>query len=221
MGATPPGDMPAQVSKGRAGLISALIALTTFAGAIGAWRATEAGSAAAAAESKALADQRAAAQQEAVIHTVLASNEYVFVRKGTYEALAAALRSQAGSTPDEVAASLIAQAEAYETVAATLQVDPDALDPGGNLDLEAKFDIEWQSAASRQDLDPVPEFADADRLRGRQERIVGITALFVAAALFLTLSRVARTESSRQLFFVGGSAVLGVSLLLLVLQELA
>lgn len=201
-------------------LVTILIALTTFFGAVGAWRATEAGGAAAASERKALSDERTAAQRQAVIRSGLASIEFDFMRQSTHRTLAAGLRAEAAGASPEDAARLEAEAAGHTAAANAIFIDPDALDPAGALDLEAKYDIEWSLARGQLDLDPNPEFADADRARAKQERIVGATALLVAAALFLTLARVSRNPASRNLYFAGGTAVLLVAVVTLTYLEL-
>lgn len=201
-------------------LVTTLIALTTFLGAIGAWRATEAGGAASSAEHKALGDERTAAQRQAVIRSYLATIEFDYMRQATHRALAAQLREEAAAAGSDDAARLEAEASGHEAAANGIFIDPDALDADGSLDLGAKYDLEWSLARSQFDLDPNPEFLEADRLRARQERIVGATALFVVAALFLTLARVGRTQTIRNLYFAGGSGVLIVATVALIFLEL-
>lgn len=202
-------------------LLAGLIAATTFLSALGSWRATEAGGEARNAERKAVSDQRSAVHQETVIRAALAATEYDYMRKTSLQAAAAAMRTQAETASPEVASDLISLAASYELAAANQPIDPDALQPDGTLDLDAKFDLEWYAAGLRQDLDPAPEFAQADRLRLKSERIVGVTALFVAAALLFTLAEVSRHESGRRFYFFGGIGALTVSLALLLILELA
>jgi hypothetical protein len=200
-------------------VVTTLIALTTFLGAIGAWRATAAGAAAGGFEYKALSDERASAQRQAVIRSGLASIEFDYMRQTTHRIMAAELRTEAATAGPDDAARLEAEAAGHEAAANSIFIDPDALDPTGALDLGAKYDIEWSLARSQLDLDPNPEFVQADRLRTKQERIVGTTALFVVAALFLTLARVSRNPASRNLYFAGGAAVLSVATVFLTLVE--
>jgi hypothetical protein len=200
-------------------LVTALIAATTFLGALGSWRATEAGGEARRAERKGVSDQRAAVLQETVIRAGMAATEWDYMRRTSLLAAASELRvqaEQAAADPDD----LITLAAAYELAAFNQPIDPDALRPDGSLDLQAKFDLEWYAAGLRQDLDPAPEFALADAMRLKSERIVGITALFVAAALFLTLSEVSRNPRGRMLYFFGGLGVAVVAASLLAILEL-
>ena len=201
-------------------LVTALVAATTFLGALGSWRATEAGGEARRAERKAVSDQRAAVLQETVIRAGLAATEWDYMRRTALLAAVDELRAQAQKTPEN-ASDLLALAAAYELAVINQPIDPDALLPDGTLDLQAKFDLEWYAAGQRQDLDPGPEFAVADAMRLKSERIVGLTAVFVAAALLLTLSQVSRHERGRALYFFGGLGIGVVAATLLAVLELA
>jgi hypothetical protein len=211
--------LPDPAGHRRKVVVTTLIALTTFFGAIGAWRATEAGAAAKSSERKALSNERAAAQRQAVIRSGLASIEFDYMRQSTHRALAAQLRIEAAAASPADGVRLEAEAAGHEAAANAIFIDSDALGPDGLLDLDAKYDIEWSLALSQLDLDPNPEFAQADRLRAKQERIVGTTALFVAAALFLTLARVSGNPASRNLYFVGGTGVLLMAVVALTVLE--
>jgi hypothetical protein len=200
-------------------LIPALIALTSLLGSVGAWRAAAASGAASSAERKAFADAVAAEQQRAAIETVVGSIEITYARRAALQEAAAALRQRAeGAAQDEVA-QLAVLADAYEAAAAQAVIDADALAADGSLDLEAKRQVEWARAASTQDLDPEPEMAEAENLRAKSERLVGLTALFIAAALFLTLAQVSRRPRVAALFWHGGLVVLVVSAVLLLVVE--
>ncbi len=61
--------------------------------------------------------------------------------------------------------------------------------------------------------------AEAESLRGKSERLVGLTALLIAAALFLTLAEVSRRRRVADLFWNGGVVVLVVSTVLLIVVE--
>ena len=202
-------------------LLTSLIATATFLGALGSWRASEASGAAREAERKAVSDQRTAVQQDTVIRAGIAATEFDYLRRNSLLTAAAAMRAEAATAPPDTAADLIALATAYELAASNQPIDPDALRPDGSLDLEAKYDLEWYAAGLRQDLDPMPEFREAEALRLKAERIVGVTALFVAAALVFTLAEVSRNQLGRSIYLSGGLAIGGAAVILLVLLETA
>ena len=168
--------------------IPILIALTSVLGAVGAWRASAAGTEAANAGRKAFADTVAAEQQRVTIDSVLGSIEIAYTERASLVAMADSLRERAGQASGEEGVRLRALADAYQSTAGSFSIDADALRPDGTLDLEAKSQIEWALAQDRQDLDPAPELAVSESLRAKSERLVGLTALMIAGALFLTLA---------------------------------
>jgi hypothetical protein len=200
-------------------LIPALIAVTSLLGAVGAWRASTASGGAAGAERQAFADTVAAEQQRAAIETIVGSIEFSFARRRALQESAAALRAEAEGAEPAAAARLTVLAAAQEAAAAVYVIDADALAPDGTLDLEAKRQVEWGLASSQQDLDPAPELARAADLRARSQRLVGLTAFLIAAALFLTLAEVTRNPRVEVLYWHGGVAVLVVSAVLLIVVE--
>lgn len=185
-------------------LIASLIAATTFVGAVASWRAAEASGDARSADRKGVSDQQAAAQEEAFIRSTLRVAEFNYLRRTSLQAAAVEMRNRAAIVDPDDAARLLVIAAAFERAAAEQTVDPDALRPDGSLDLQTKGDIAWAAAAAQQDLDPEPEFAAAAQMRLTSERMVGVTALLVAAALFLTLAQVSRSPRGRRLYFFGG-----------------
>lgn len=213
--------MPQPVVSRRTKIVTAsLIALTSVLGAVGAWRASVASGGASDADRKGFADNVAEIQQRAGILIQSDAILLDFVRMQAYQDEAEALRTQAKTATVDDGARLEAQADADEKLAEFLRrtIDPDAIRPDGTLDLRRKFDVEFELARSQQDLDPAPEFALADTMRTKSERLVGLTALFIAAALFLTLAQVSKARA-RQLYFGGGLIVMVSALVLLILVE--
>jgi hypothetical protein len=199
--------------------IPILIALTSVLGAVGAWRASAAGTEAANAGRKAFADTVAAEQQRVTIDSILGSIEIAYTEKASLVAMADSLRERAGQASGEEGDRLLALADAYQSTADGFFIDADALRPDGSLDLEAKSQIEWALAQDRQDLDPAPELAVSESLRAKSERLVGLTALMIAGALFLTLAQVSRGRRAQRLYLNGGVTVLVVATVLLAVVE--
>lgn len=204
----------------RRALIPVLIALTSVLGSVAAWRASTASSAAAGFERRAFANTLAAEQEGARIETDLASVEFTSARVTALEAAAAALRAETDGSVAAGAAALAALADAYDAAATslglfvTVEVRPD-----GTLDLEAARAEQWALAEDLQDLDPTEETAAAEHLRAKSQRLVGLTALLIAAALFLTLAEVSRRRVVADLYWRGGVLVLATSVVLLIVVE--
>ncbi len=207
-------------ARRRRALIPLLIALTSVLGSVAAWRASAASGAAGASERWAFANTLTAEQQGSRIETELASLEFTHARRTALEAAATALRSQADGV-EAGAASLEALADAYEAAAATLAqfISADAVGPDGRLDLEGMREAQWALAADLADLDPSEETAEAESLRSKSQRLVGLTALLIAAALFLTLAEVSRRRRVADLYWRGGVVVLAAAVVLLMVVE--
>ena len=204
----------------RRALIPVLIALTSVLGSIAAWRASTASGAAAGFERRAFANTLTAEQEGARIESDLASVEFTHARATALEAAAAALRGQVEGSEAAGAATLAALADAYDAAATSLGlfVTVGVL-PDGSLDLEAARAEQWALAGDLQDLDPAEETAAAEHLRAKSQRLVGLTALLIAAALFLTLAEVSRRRVVADLYWRGGVLVLATSVVLLIVVE--
>lgn len=208
-------------ARRRRTLIPVLIALTSVLGSVAAWRASAASGAAGASERWAFANTLTAEQQDSRIETELASLEFTHARRTALEAAATALRAQADGMEAAEAAPLEALADAYEAAAATLAqfISADAVGPDGRLDLEGMREAQWALAADLADLDPSEETAEAESLRNKSQRLVGLTALLIAAALFLTLAEVSRRRLVADLYWRGGVVVLAAAVVLLMVVE--
>lgn len=201
-------------------VIASFIAITSLLAAIGAWRASIASSGSNNADRKGFADAVARARAEAGIRASLAGILVDFNRARAYETQALEFRKQARDEHREDRTRMLALAESNERLAKVARdsIDTDALRPNGSLDLARKFDLELKLQEGLQDLNPGPEFRSSDELSTRAERRVGVTALLVAAALFLTLAQVARRRVYA-VYLATGLGVLSVSTVLLVLLE--
>lgn len=203
-------------------IIAVLIATTSVFGAVAAWRAAVAGSEATAFERKAFDDEVARERARAAILNSLDSTFSSYIRseeaKRRYEVLKEKAQSAQGVDKEQS----LAEAEAYRNLAeinvAGIRVD--SLRPDGTLDLERAFEIEWDQAQRAEDIDPEPDFIAADDALEKSERLVGLTALMIAAAFFLTLAEISKTVAHRA-YFLGGTGVLSIATVLLLLVEVA
>ena len=155
----------------------------------------------------------------AAIETDVGSIEFTYARR---PALAGVRRRPAGGGRGGRARrgrATEALADADAAAAAAYVIDADAVRPDGSLDLEAERAAEWGLASDVQDLDPAPETARAADLRAKSQRLVGLTAFLIAAALFLTLAEVSRNPRIEALYWHGGVAVLAVAVVLLAVVE--
>ncbi len=196
--------------------IACLIACTSALGAIAAWRASVAADAATELERQGFAQGVAREQERAGVLSKIDAARFLFLRATEYETQAAALRNQAAKLKGADRKRLLAQASAFENLAAQNRssVDPDALNANGQLALSRKFRLEWENVKASQDIDPRREFSLADEMKVRVEDLVGLTALLIAAALFFALAEVSRSRAYL-IYFIGGTTVFVVSSTLL------
>ncbi len=196
-------------------LISLLIAFTSVLGAAAAWRTAVASGQASGAERAAFDQVVAREQARAAVADRLENGFRSYLLAKQDQALAVSLGDAATRAAPGDAARLLAEAQAWATVSRSLMdgIDPDLRTPTGSINLERGFQINLAQAEREQDLDPAPEFALADAARHRSEQLVGLTALMIAAAFFLTLARVLRTRTYL-VFFGAGIGTLAVTLVL-------
>lgn len=201
-------------------MIASLIALTSLLGAVSAWRASVASSASSDLDRKGFANSVEDAQQRAQIRSGLVRIVFDYVRSRAYTFEANALEAEARKREGEVARRLRFQAKVDRGLVKTAldQIDGDALTPQGKLALDRKFAIEYELAKGENDLDPAPEFKASDVASTKSERLVGLTALLIAAAFFFTLAQITRRRAYL-LYLVAGVVVLCVAASLLVAVE--
>lgn len=202
-------------------VIAVLIAGTSVLGAVAAWRASVASNYATDTERKAFDDEVARERARAAVLNSLDSTFSSYIRSEEERRRAEELRIKAKSVSGAARAQLLAEADAFDNLAdinaAGIRVD--SLRPDGTLDLERAFEIEWDQAQRAEDLDPEPDFIAADDALKKSDQLIGLTALMIAAAFFLTLAEISRTVAHRVYFF-GGTGVLVIASVLLVLVEM-
>ena len=213
-------------------VIAVLIGTSSVLGAVVAWRATIAESQATTAERKGFTDEVARERARVEILDYLGTVHSSYIRGTAYKLRAEELRQRAKEVPADQRVLLIAEAEAYDRLSDTNldtvpedartpvegAVPQDAEAPVEKLDLETVFDIEWDQAQREEDLDPEPEFHDADVLLTKSERLIGLSALLIAGVFFLTVAEFSRSVVYR-IYFFGGSAVLIVAAALVIVVE--
>ncbi len=212
--------MSGAASPTRKVLIASLIALTSMLGAVAAWRAAVAGSEAADAEQKGFADAVVREQRLATIGAQADAILVDYIRGRSQREQARSLQESAEDATGLDRELLELHAEGYVDLADLTQdfIDKDAVRPDGSLDLERKFQVEWELAKSEDDLDSSADFARADERQEASERLVGLTALLIAAAFFFTLAQISKTRV-HILYLGGGLVVLVVAAALLFVVE--
>ncbi len=200
-------------------VVALLIALTSLLGALAAWRAEAASMKGDDAERAGFAQNIAAQRAQASIDATQQNTLQDYERAQAFLVLAKALRDQARTVKPADAARLRAQANADESRGNELisLLDPDAISPTGALDLQRQYRIQYQVAKNSEDLDSAPEYRTANRQGRKSERLVGLTAFFVAAAFFFTLAQVTRRRAAEQVYLGGGLLLLTATIVLFLL----
>lgn len=203
-------------------VIAVLIAATSVLGAVAAWRASVASNYATDTERKAFDDEVARERARAAVLNSLDATFSSYIRSEEERRRAEELRNKAKTVSGSERAQLLAEAEAFDSLADinVSGIRVDSLRPDGTLDLERAFEIEWDQAQRAEDLDPEPDFVAADDALEKSEQLIGLTALMIAAAFFLTLAEISKTVAHR-LYFFGGTGVLVIASVLLLLVEMA
>jgi hypothetical protein len=203
--------------------VALLIALTSLVGALSAWRAEAASMKGEQAERKGFADRIVDEQAKTTIRQDLQGVVLDYERAQSFLRLGATLQARADQSAPADRARLLTQARAQLRAGKAVLdgISRDALRPDGTLDLANFYAVNYSQVRQTQDVDPEPELARSDAQATKSERLVGLTALLVAAALFFTAAQVSRRLGPRRLYVGGGALVLGTSVVLLALVELA
>jgi hypothetical protein len=202
-------------------VVALLIALTSLLGALAAWRAEAASMKGDNAERKALTESLANERVRSSIRSDLQDTLQKYQDAQVYFALSRALRARvAGAAPAD-AARLRALAKADEQLGSAriglLRSHTDAIRADGTLDLAREFQLRYANEKSTTDLDPRPEYRISDHQATKSERLVGLTAMLIAAAFFFTLAQVGRRREVIPLYLGGGLVVMVAATVLLLL----
>jgi len=204
-------------------VVASLIALTSLVGALSAWRAEAASMKGEEADRKGFADGVIDQQAKTTIRQDMQAAVFDYERAQALFEAARQLRVQATKAPAGDRARLLVQSRAQQRAGTYVlgQVSSDALRPNGALDLGHYYEVNYAQVRQSQDVDPKPEFREADAQATKSERLIGLTALLVSAAFFFTAAQVSKRLRTRRLYVAGGVVVLAVSAVLLSIVELA
>jgi hypothetical protein len=208
-------------------VIALLIALTSILGAGTAWRASKASIAAEEAEREAFRQKVENVAAQATVRETPEDALLAYARWLSWNSRAGVL-----GAADAPSLQLDALATRHAALRAWRSVPPTARGSRpGRLNLKRAEQIqdfavkngEVQSGVrlgTAEDLDPLPEIANADRLRKKENRLAGLAAFIVAAAVFFAAAQILRSRIYRVPLIAGG-IVLVVALALAVYVDRA
>lgn len=187
-------------------VVSILIATATVAAALVGWRASIAGGAAGAADSRGLEAALHAANTGTSISTYLSGNLSFFAEYQEHLARAMGLGAACAAEADLARrGALAAEALRERTLAAAslayVNADYIALDPSTGeeyFDGDRFWDAQWAEAAAAKPIDSAPAFAEADLARQKARGLTGATVGFAVGLFALA----AATAASRRLMWI-------------------
>ncbi len=172
-------------------VVAILIAIVTVVGAVVAWRASVADDGAGDAD---FAGLKASLNAEKIraLNFVNAYEHYgAYTTYARYQNLGNALGAEleaGGQTDDEAFALARQQAEAYDLAKANQYLFPTRfINRTGSYGLQRELGELWADAAKENDLNPDPQYADADKLRGKTNRLLGTLTLMGVGLVLFTL----------------------------------
>ena len=207
-------------------VVTALIALVTVFGAVIAWQASLASTAADDAEQQGLLDTLAIEEGRAAHENRLYTDMQYFVRYVRHSEIAKRLRQDeaAARARGEVALAddLAGEAELYEELAAhqTDFFDIDYVRPDGTFD-EARYLADLQLSDDEiNGLDPEAVFADADAYQVQSRRLIGLISLLTVALFFYTLSQITEHRVKYPLALLGTLVFIAAAILFVLVERM-
>jgi hypothetical protein len=169
--------------------IAILIAITTLIGALGAWRSSVADDGAGDAD---FAGLRAAvaAEETRAINYVNAYENYSaytsYLRSSRMGDLIA--EDQANATEEEAVELERQRAENSDISISNQRLFPNKfLNRDGSYNVKRQMGEMWADEARKRDLNPEPQFVEADNLRTKANNMLGAVAILAVALVFFTL----------------------------------
>jgi hypothetical protein len=170
-------------------IVAILIAIATVAGAVIAWRASVADDGAGDAD---FAGLRASvlSEQTKALNDVNAYESYgSYTNYKRYQELGDLLEADQASAPEADAALLDRQrADNHDLSLSNQRLFPNKfLDRDGSYNVKRQLGEMWADAAKENDLNPDPQFSEADQLRSKANSLLGAVTILAVALVFYTL----------------------------------
>jgi len=205
-------------------VVAILIAIVTVVGAIVAWRASVADDGAGDADFAGLKASLNTEETRALNYVNAYEHYGAYTTYARYQNLGHAIAAdlEAGGQTEEAAALLDRQrAEAYDLAKANQYLFPARfINRNGAYGLQRELGEMWADAAKEKDLNPDPQYADADKLRAKTNRLLGTLTLMGIGLVFFTL--VESVGDKPKYLMVGGGVLFSLAgIVLAVMIDLA
>ena len=169
--------------------VALLIALTTVIGALVAWRSSVADEGAGDADFAGLRASVRAEETRALNYVDAYESYGAYTNYKRYNDLGDMLEASQSGTPGEDAAVLERQrADNHDLAISNQRLFPNKfLDRDGSYNVRRQLGEMWADAAKQNDLNPYPQFAEAEQLRTKANWLLAAVAVLAVALVFYTL----------------------------------
>jgi hypothetical protein len=201
-------------------VVAVMIALVALIGALVAWRASVAEDASGDAD---YAGLRAAinAEETRALNATTAYAQYgAYVTYQRNSALGDLIaEDMAQATADEAVILNSQRADAHDTAIASERLFQQRfLNRDGTYSVERQLGEMWADDSKQRDLNPAPEFAEADRLSDKSSALLAVVGVLALALVFYTLIESANGRGRYVLFVIGTLLAIGGTVAAIVLE---
>ena len=169
--------------------VAILIAVVTVVGALVAWRSSVADDGAGDADFAGLRASVRAEETRALNYVNAYENYGSYTSYQRYNELGNLLEADQGAAPaDEVDNLERQRADNHDLSISNQRLFPNKfLNRDGSYNVKRQIGEMWADAAKENDLNPDPQFAEADQLRTKANWLLGAVAILAIALVFYTL----------------------------------
>jgi hypothetical protein len=170
-------------------IVAILIAIATVIGAVVAWRSSVADDGAGDADFAGL-QASVRAEETRALNYVNAYEDYSsYTNYRRYNDLGNLLEADAANADEQTAVELERQrADNQDLSISSQRLFPNKfLDRDGSYNLNRELGEMWADAAKEHDLNPDPQFAEADQLRNKANMLLAAVTILAIALVFYTL----------------------------------
>src|SRR6185295_7169277 len=170
-------------------VVAILLAIATVIGAVVAWRSSVADDGAGDADFAGLRAAVRAEDTRALNYVDAYENYGAYTNYRRYNDLGDLLAADQATAPEQAATELERQrADNHDLSISNQRLFPNKfLDRDGSYNLNRQLGEMWADAAKENDLNPDPQFVEADQLREKANLLLAAVAVLAVALVFYTL----------------------------------
>jgi hypothetical protein len=170
-------------------IVAILIAVVTVIGAVVAWRSSVADDGAGDADFAGLRASVRAEETRALNYVNAYENYGSYANYRRYSDMSNLIEADLPTAPEQQQSELERQrADNNDLSISNQRLFPNKfLDRDGSYNVKRQMGEMWADAAKQNDLNPDPQFAEADQLRGKANSLLGAVTILAIALVFYTL----------------------------------